>query len=159
VKRFLFDNPATGGCGYLRMDEKVALTWFQDAALERFRLTDEALASLRGVGLGGEALAKLDALKDKSFETPDAFLEEISSVLDGAELERCRDLAIRKARQARPIQLVRGVHVEMFLSPQGVGVLSVALRPGKQSLPISPEEASEFNYRLAQFRRHPLACV
>jgi hypothetical protein len=50
-----------------------------------------------------------------------------------------------------PLRL-EGAAVEVFLSPEGVGVLSVTLAPAKKGL--SPAEASAFNYRLAQFRRH-----
>ncbi|MEO6741855.1 MAG: hypothetical protein ABIP20_16540 [Chthoniobacteraceae bacterium] len=45
-----------------------------------------------------------------------------------------------------------GAGVELFLTPQGVGVLSITLAPG--SFPLSAADAQAFNYRLAQFQRH-----
>jgi hypothetical protein len=53
-----------------------------------------------------------------------------------------------------PVDIVDGVRVEMFLSPQGVGALSVALTLTKPDLSL--DEALDFNYRIAQFRRHPV---
>jgi hypothetical protein len=54
-----------------------------------------------------------------------------------------------------PVRLVSDARIELFLSPQGIGVLSMALSPEKVIMHL--DEASDFNYRLAQFRRHPLA--
>jgi hypothetical protein len=51
-----------------------------------------------------------------------------------------------------PLRLGGDAAVEVFLSPEGVGVLSITLAPAKQELSLT--EASAFNYRLAQFRRH-----
>jgi hypothetical protein len=48
------------------------------------------------------------------------------------------------------------IQIELFLSHYGVGVLSIALTPvqrhGNDHSGISPSEAIEFNYRLAQFQ-------
>ena len=54
-----------------------------------------------------------------------------------------------------PVDVVAGVGIELFLSPQGIGVLSLALRPAKEGL--SHDEAIDFNYRIAQFRRRQYA--
>ncbi|HEV3263226.1 MAG TPA: hypothetical protein VG013_40700 [Gemmataceae bacterium] len=56
-----------------------------------------------------------------------------------------------------PVRLVPGVRMEVFLSPQGVGVLSVALTPEQRGLPL--DEAVAFNYQLAQFRRRLAAKI
>jgi len=45
-----------------------------------------------------------------------------------------------------------GAGIELFLTPQGIGLLSIALAPG--SFPITASDAQAFNYRLAQFQRH-----
>jgi len=50
-----------------------------------------------------------------------------------------------------PATLVTGVRIELFLSPQGVGVLSLALTPGAGRW--TPDEAKRFNYQIAQCRR------
>ncbi|HMF19237.1 MAG TPA: hypothetical protein VKE98_18650, partial [Gemmataceae bacterium] len=50
-----------------------------------------------------------------------------------------------------PVRLVPGVRIEMFLSPQGVGVVSISLTPGQSGL--SQKNAVQFNYELAQFQR------
>jgi hypothetical protein len=51
-----------------------------------------------------------------------------------------------------PVRLAGNASIEVWLSPLGVGVLSVTLAPRKGSL--TPDEAADFNYHLAQFRRH-----
>ena len=56
-----------------------------------------------------------------------------------------------------PVDVVAGVGIELFLSPQGIGVLSLALRPAKEGL--SHDEAIDFNYRIAQFRRRQYCAV
>jgi len=53
-----------------------------------------------------------------------------------------------------PVEIVPGPLIELFLSPQGVGVLSIALTPAKDGLSL--DEALDFNYRVAQFRRRPI---
>lgn len=50
-----------------------------------------------------------------------------------------------------PFRLVPGAAIELFLSPFGVGVLSVTLAPSTRDL--TQELALDFNYRLAQHRR------
>jgi hypothetical protein len=49
------------------------------------------------------------------------------------------------------VTLIPDVRVELFLSPQGVGVLSLALTPGRG--PFTLDQAKRFNYQIAQFRR------
>jgi hypothetical protein len=51
-----------------------------------------------------------------------------------------------------PVRLAGNASIEVWLSPLGVGVLSVTLAPRKGNL--TPDEAADFNYHLAQFRRH-----
>jgi hypothetical protein len=64
----------------------------------------------------------------------------------------------KRGEKTEPLApLTDGASIEVFLSPQGVGVLSVTLVPKKKNLP--PEEAADFNYHLAQFRRHDLGCL
>ena len=53
------------------------------------------------------------------------------------------------------VALIPEIGIEVFLSPQGIGVLSIAFTPGKEGL--SQSEALDFNYRLAQYRRSPVA--
>jgi hypothetical protein len=53
-----------------------------------------------------------------------------------------------------PVEIIPGPVIELFLSPQGVGVLSIALTPAKVG--VSLDEALDFNYRVAQFRRRPI---
>jgi hypothetical protein len=53
------------------------------------------------------------------------------------------------------VELISEIGIEVFLSPQGIGVLSIAFTPGKKGLSLS--EALDFNYRLAQYRRNPVA--
>jgi hypothetical protein len=48
----------------------------------------------------------------------------------------------------RPVELVPEPRIEVFLSGDGVGVLSLALTPGPPGLPA--DEALDYNYRLAQ---------
>lgn len=50
------------------------------------------------------------------------------------------------------VAVISGPLVELFLSPHGVGVLSIALASTADSLTAA--QALDFNYRLAQFRRH-----
>jgi hypothetical protein len=53
-------------------------------------LTDASLKALQDARLPEQVrpvLAKLDALKDKPFDTPDAFSQELAKVLDGGELK------------------------------------------------------------------------
>jgi hypothetical protein len=47
------------------------------------------------------------------------------------------------------------VGIELFLSPQGIGVLSIPLTPEREGLSL--DEALDFNYLLAQYRRNPVA--
>ncbi|HEV3146477.1 MAG TPA: hypothetical protein VGZ47_21500 [Gemmataceae bacterium] len=54
-----------------------------------------------------------------------------------------------------PLRLVPGPRIELFVSPQGVGVLSMAFTPELHDL--AQEDALEFNYHLAQFQRR-IAC-
>jgi hypothetical protein len=56
-----------------------------------------------------------------------------------------------------PLRLEGDAAVEVFLSPEGVGVLCLTLAPAKQDLSLT--EASAFNYRLAQFRRHDVGRI
>ena len=49
-----------------------------------------------------------------------------------------------------PVHLAAEPRIEVFLSNDGVGVLSVALTPGH--LGLTPDKALEYNYRLAQCR-------
>jgi hypothetical protein len=55
------------------------------------------------------------------------------------------------------VALVPNARIEVFLSAYGVGVVSVALTPASDHLTAA--DASDFNYRLAQFRRHDLAKI
>ena len=52
------------------------------------------------------------------------------------------------------VALIPEIGIEVFLSPQGIGVLSIAFTPGKEGLSLS--DALDFNYRLAQYRRDPV---
>jgi hypothetical protein len=61
------------------------------------------------------------------------------------------------ANTGLPVRLAGDASVEVFLSPQGVGVLSVTLAPRKAGLSLG--EAADFNYHLAQFRRHDVGRV
>ncbi|MBV8128245.1 MAG: hypothetical protein JO114_11410, partial [Planctomycetaceae bacterium] len=55
--------------------------------------------------------------------------------------------------RALPVGLVPGLRIELFLSPYGVGILSVALTPThRRPTLLDPSEAVEFNYRLAQLQ-------
>lgn len=47
--------------------------------------------------------------------------------------------------------------IEVILSPQGVGLVSIALTPTVESL--TPQQALDFNYRLAQYRRRDCAVI
>ncbi len=60
-----------------------------------------------------------------------------------------------KGEERHVVTPVAGPRFEVFLSPQGVGVLSIALAPKQAGL--TPKETTEFNYRIAQYRRHPIA--
>ncbi len=52
-----------------------------------------------------------------------------------------------------PVGLVPGLRIELFLSPYGVGIVTIALTPTHlRSTPIDPSDAVEFNYRLAQLQ-------
>lgn len=52
------------------------------------------------------------------------------------------------------VEHIPDIGIEVFLSPQGIGVLSVGLRPGREGLSL--EQVHNFNYRLAQYRRAPV---
>ncbi len=52
-----------------------------------------------------------------------------------------------------PVKLIAEPRIELFLSPMGVGILSIALALGGSQ--ITRREAANFNYHLSQFRRHP----
>ena len=73
-----------------------------------------------------------------------------NALFKDAELPAFRDAAL-------PLRIIPGVGVEVFLSSQGVGVLSLALTPGKTNLSFA--EACDFNYRLAQFRRRDATLI
>ncbi len=57
-------------------------------AQESFRLTDKALASLLADGVPQAVLAKLDPLKEKTFEGREPFLKEIGELLGNEDLQR-----------------------------------------------------------------------
>jgi len=73
------DNPGEREGGWL------ITGWFPERS---FKLTDRSLASLREAELPQAVLAKLSTLKDKEFDTSDAFLADLARVLDKEELER-----------------------------------------------------------------------
>lgn len=62
---------------------------------------------------------------------------------------RSLSVSVREGR-ALPVSLSWAGGVELFLSPQGVGLLSVTLQPGEKAL--ETEAAIDFNYSIA--RRH-----
>lgn len=66
-----------------------------------------------------------------------------------------KDSEIQVAAGSMPVEMIAGVRVELFLLPQGTGVLSMALAPRMTNLNF--DEVLDFNYRIAQFRRHSLA--
>lgn len=51
------------------------------------------------------------------------------------------------------VKLIAEPRIELFLSPMGVGILSIALALGGSQITLN--EAADFNYHLSQFRRHP----
>lgn len=55
------------------------------------------------------------------------------------------------------VRLVAGIRIEIFLSPQGIGVLSLALAPEQDELSL--DEVTNFNYLLGQFRRRQVAVL
>jgi hypothetical protein len=68
---------------------------------EWFELTPASLDSLRAAGLPDEVAARLDALKEKEFDTREQFLSKLADDLDGEELARYRDLVVEQARHER----------------------------------------------------------
>lgn len=61
------------------------------------RLTNESFTALGAAGVSEVVLAKLDALKDKKFDTRQKFSDELKRVLDKTELERFHDLLLTHA--------------------------------------------------------------
>ncbi len=62
------------------------------------------------------------------------------------------------SRHHLPVRFVPELGVELFLSTQGVAILSIALTPST-SRPLEIIDALEFNYRLSQFRRKPITGI
>jgi HlyD family secretion protein len=74
-----------------------------DAKGAHFQLTDASLAYLRDWGVSEGVLSKLGALKDKRFDTQDAFVAELAKVLSSDELAGARELVVPAAKVGKPI--------------------------------------------------------
>ena len=64
----------------------------------RFKLTNESLATLEGVGVPRSMLQKLDELKDQKLES-DAFQDRLRKLLDDKELRAIGGMVVRVAEQ------------------------------------------------------------
>src|SRR5262249_56858210 len=87
---------------YRQQSNPAVLVWNVDGnpyATARFKLTDRSLASLRGAGVPGVVLQKLEVLKEKEFATQEEFLGELEKVLAPAELKQFRPLVLNHASE------------------------------------------------------------
>ncbi len=95
----------------------------------------------------------LGHVEDFLFDRECSYLK-MSEVAANLWFDECEIPAGKGATADRlPVKLIAGPRIEIFLSPMGVGILSIALALGGSQITL--RQAADFNYHLSQFRRHP----
>jgi hypothetical protein len=92
-------------------------------------------------------------VEDFLFDRECSYLK-LAEVATNLWFDEC-ELRVGKGTEANrlPVKLIAEPRIELFLSPMGVGILSIALALGSSRITL--REAADFNYHLSQFRRHP----
>jgi prolipoprotein diacylglyceryltransferase len=103
----------------------------------RFRLTDASLASLQAEGVPEGVLKKLDTLKERDFETPEAFLKELAQNLDATDRERFQNLVLKDARNGKTDQT--SLALTVLRDGEKVGLPAFTPR----TLPLHPTQVYE----------------